>query len=135
MAKTDIRAIAPALRQPRTYSLPNVRLGQSSSMFEIAISRDPSLTDNQVKVAQLSIEGSGDGGATWEFLGSCELNGGEVRGRAGNVLTESLYRIEFRLTDAQGNDLGPDSKPASYRLRGTAVLFVAATVGLRLTVY
>lgn len=136
MAKTNIRQIAPALRQPGSYSLPNVRLGQTSSMFEIAISRDPTLLDPQVLVATLGIEGSDDGGTTWTDLGSCTLNGGEIRDKQGVITTESVYRIEFRLTDpATGADLGPDPKPASYRLRGNATLFVAATVGLRLTIY
>lgn len=134
MAKTNVRTIAVALRQAGTYQLPNVQIGQVSSKFEIAISRDQ-LPDTLVDLASISIEGSADGGVTWDGLGSITLSGGVFHDRSGAVIAESNYAVEFRLNDEFGNDLGPDPQPATYRLRGTAILFQAITAGLRLTVY
>lgn len=123
MAKTNVRTIAVALRQAGTYQLPNVQIGQVSSKFEIAISRDQ-LPDTPDDLASIAIEGSADGGVTWDGLGSITLSGGVFHDRSGAVIAESNYAVEF-----------PSPQPATYRLRGTAVLFQAITAGLRLTVY
>lgn len=123
MAKTNLRTIAFGTYAAGTYQLPSINAGQSSTQFEIAITRS-SFPNTTADVASLTVEGSDDSGATWQGLGGITLAGGVILDKSGNPTTESIYSAKF-----------DNSKPASYQLRGTAVLFQQLTTGARLTVY
>lgn len=123
MAKRNLRQIAAALRQPGVYPLPEIALGAPASEFEIAVTRD-ALPDSALGLlAQINIEGSDDGGASWSHLGGIGVTGGVSINKKGEIQTESVFTIKLS-----------EEKPATYRVRGSAAIFQAITVGLRLTV-
>ena len=123
MAKTNVRTIPLGTYAAGTYEMASVSIGQQASSFEIAISR-ASLPNTSAVVASISIEGSDDGGSTWQALGGITLVGGVAHNPDGSVAAESSY--------AQHLD---NSKPGTYKLRGSAVLFQQLTTSARLTVF
>jgi hypothetical protein len=108
-------------RPPGTYNLPSTQLGMETSYIEIAMTRD-GLPDGLV--AMISFERSTNG-IDWMGCGGCTVEGGDVYNRDGILAPETFYR------------LGPFSSPmsATSRVRGTVILYQAATAGIKVRVY
>ena len=121
MARSTVVSAPLAPRTAGTYQLPSTNVGKKTSMLRavVDVSQLGALSG---LVGLLTMEGSGDNGATWDFLGGTYIAGGVHTDRQGNVATETSYGYPF-----------DNQTAASYRVRGTAELYQDATIGLSIT--
>ena len=128
MAKSSIsvpsRSYSPGTR---TVNLPN--LSTDDNGINIAMTRE-SWPDTGSDVITGQIDGSSDGGATWNNLTTFNFAGGvQINGRTGQVVTASGVTVSWPETyDEQGN--ATPQRPAQVRavITNTVTLTTAITV-------